>query len=139
MMEKLVTKKNVLWISGFVTVVLFILDQIGTFRLCGSVEYGRCMDTLYDVLIVFLPTLPLFLFSLITYWMQDEIYRAWFRFARWWIPLSMLLIFLAPDYSGDWLFPTDKGRIAFLVSLLFVVISIVLIAYRFYTMRKKSS
>ena len=30
MMEKLVTKKNVLWISGFVTVVLFILDQIGT-------------------------------------------------------------------------------------------------------------
>ena len=69
--------------------------------------------------------------------MREATYLAWFNFAKWWIPLAMLSILIAPQYSHDWLFPIDKGRVAFLVSLLFVIVSSILIAYKSYQLRKK--
>jgi len=71
--------------------------------------------------------IPLFFLSLITYWMRNEVYEAWFRFARWWIPLSMLAIFIAPEYSSDWMYRIEKGSVAFITSALFVAISTIII------------
>ena len=41
------TKKSVLFVSGTVTIIMIILDRLGTFRLCGANEYGSCMDVLF--------------------------------------------------------------------------------------------
>ena len=83
-----------------------------------------------------MPLIILFLFSLITYRMRTEIYETWFRFARWWIPLSMLAIFLAPEYSHDWLYPITKGYIAFATSAIFLVISALIVVIKFVSLRK---
>ncbi len=123
--------------SGIVSGVLVAMSMIGTFKLCGGKEYGICMENLHSFMVIFLPFLPLFIFSLITYKMREATYLAWFNFAKWWIPLAMLSILIAPQYSHDWLFPIDKGRVAFLVSLLFVIVSSILIAYKSYQLRKK--
>lgn len=133
----MISKKILLIVSGIGTVVLLILNWIGTFKLCGGQEYGQCMDLIYSIMMNFFPIIPLFLLSLITYKMRNEVYRAWLRFVYVWIPLSMFAILIAPEYSSDWMFPVVKGTVAFYSSLLFVIISLVLIIWKyFYTSRK---
>lgn len=133
----MVTKKNILVSSGIIVVLFLVFDSVGTFRLCGGVEYGSCMDKLHGFFGIFLPIFPLFLFSLITYKMREEIYKTWFYFARWWVPLSMLLVLISPEYSNDWMFPIEKGSVAFVTSLLFTVISLILIAWKWFVLRGK--
>jgi hypothetical protein len=135
-MKKWMTKKNVLIGSGVLSVTILILNQIGTDRLCSGRQYQECIDFAYVTLILLLPVLPLFLLSLITYNLREEIYTAWSRFARWWIPLSMFLTLVAPSQSHDWMFPIDKGRVSFFMSLFFAIISLILIAYKFFTPKK---
>ena len=96
------------------------------------------MDLNYVAGVNLLPVIALFLFSLITYKMRDEVYRAWLRLVYVWIPLSMVLIFFAPQYSTDWMYPVVKSTVAFLTSLLFVVVSLILIAWKSITTRRAS-
>ena len=132
------SKKIVVVGSGILAAVLIISDRIGTSVICGWAGQDTiCMGILYDIMMNLFPLIPFFFLSLITYKMRDEIYRAWLRFAYVWIPLSMLLIFLAPQYSSDWMYPIEKGTVAFFSSLLFVIISLVLIAWKYLSTRNK--
>lgn len=85
------------------------------------------------------PLILLFIFSLITYFMRDSVFRAWAWFA---IPatlVSMLLIYITPEYSGGGFGPqisVGKGDVALLTSAVFVVVSIVVIVTS-YVVRKK--
>ena len=128
-------KKSVTWISGLLALILIGFDFTGTDKLCGGAQYTECMQTLHSFFVIIIPIIPTFFFSLLTYWMREEIYRSWFRFARWWIPLSMVLIFLAPEYSGDWMYPIEKGTVAFFTSLVFVIVSIIVIIVRYFHTR----
>ncbi len=64
--------------------------------------------------------------------MREEIYRAWFKFARWWIPLSMLFILIAPEYSQDLLYPIEKGGVAFVSSSIFFIVSTIIITVKYF-------
>ncbi|MCX6790096.1 MAG: hypothetical protein NTV60_01050 [Candidatus Kaiserbacteria bacterium] len=80
------------------------------------------------------PIIPLFIFSLITYKMRDDVYRVWIRFSCAWIPLSMILIFVSPEYSGGFgipLYSMTKGSVAFMSSLLFVLISLLIVVWKY--------
>ena len=50
----------------------------------------------------------------------------------------MVLIFLAPEYSGDWMYPVEKGTVAFFTSIIFVIASIVIIVRKYYGSRSKT-
>ena len=93
------------------------------------------METLHLLFLNFVPTFPLFLFSLLTYFMKEEVYRAWSRFALVWIPLSMLLIFLAPEYSTDWMYRIEKGSVALATSAIFAVVSLVIVGVKYFKSR----
>ena len=119
--------------------VLIILDRIGTYTLCawaGQQDTG-CIDVLSNTMVNFFPVISFFLFSLITYKMRNEVYSAWLRFSYVWIPLSMTAIFLAPEYSGDLMYPIEKGSVALITSLLFVVISFLIIVWKYFATRGK--
>jgi len=126
-----------LGISTLISVSFFVLDLIGTDKLCGGRQYTECMQSAHSFLIIFVPILPTFVFSLITYWMRAEVYTTWFRFARWWVPLSMLAIFLAPEYSSNFLSPVEKGTVALFFSALFVIASLIIIVSKWYRLRSK--
>ncbi len=96
------------------------------------------MDSLYKILILFTFFLPLCLFSFVTYKMRDEIFAAFRPFALWWIPLTISLILLAP-VSDSGLIPIDKGRVSFGMNILFLRISLIIIAYKFFTLKKSKS
>lgn len=89
-------------------------------------------DSFAEVFQIFL---PLLLLAAITYKMRDEISLAWLGFARWWIPLSMFLILIAPSDKGDWMFPHDKGRVSFFASLLFFFVSLVIVASKYFSLK----
>src|SRR5438105_61983 len=137
-MNKLMgSKRNLLWLAGGVTVILVVFDYAGTDTLCGGKQYTGCMQNLHSFLLIFLPIIPLFILTLLV-WMRDEIYRTWFKFARWWIPLSMVLIFITPEYGQGLFDPIVKGTVAFLTSALFVVISLGIIIVKYFTARSKA-
>ena len=136
-------KNLVLLVSGLLSFGLVVWSYLGNYYICdtflsgGSV--GSCPFILTKIGLNLLPLIPLFFLSLITYKMRDDIYRVWLRFAYVWIPLSMLLIFLAPQYSSDWMYPIEKGTVAFFSSLLFIIISLILIASKYLSTRNKSA
>lgn len=72
-------------------------------------------------------SIPLFVLSILAFWMRDSVYQAWFRFARVWVPLSMLVVLLAPTYSHDWMYPIEKATVGIVMNGLFGLISFVVI------------
>jgi len=127
--------------SGLLSVITLSLNYIGTDVIC--LWFGGdtvCMRQWAGLIMNFFPILPLFFFSLITYWMREEVYQTWFRFARWWIPLSMLLILIMPSDTGSGSFGPQlslgKGDIALVTTFIFTLISLTLIAYKHFTLKK---
>lgn len=121
-------KKIILWSSLCVSVLLVIIDILGTSSLCGGSQNTVCMQNAHAYSQMFFWAIPTLVFSVATFWMQDIVYIKWFRFARIWVPLSMVAIFLAPSYASDWMFPIEKGTVLFVANILFVVISLITIA-----------
>ena len=138
-------QKNIVLLAAFlfVTASLF-LNYIGTYAACGVDTHNStlfflvltkflhldCVDTLFYSSIVLLPVFPLFLFSLITYFMREEVYKAWIKFALWALGISMVLIAITPDMPASGFGPQisfGKSDVALLTSALFVIVSIVLI------------
>ena len=77
------------------------------------------------------------LFSLITYKMRDEVSRAWIKFTTWWVPLQILLVALTPESSGGYFVVIlDTQFAAIILSGLFVIISLLLIVVKFFSLRK---
>jgi len=128
-------KTKLVLVSGVISIVL-ILIYIGTYSTCNNVF--ECTEVLYAAMLVLFPIIPLFIFSLITYKMREEVYQVWWKFARIWIPLSMLAVIISPSY-GNWMIPIEKGTVAFALSVLFVIISLVLIIWQSVKERRKES
>lgn len=130
------TKKKLLIGSSILAIGVLFFDYIGTYGWCDyfipNGHQGNCPFILFDLEVLFLPFLPLFLFSLITYRMREIVFQAWWRFARIATLLSIGLIFIAPSYSHDFMFPIEKGSVALITSAFFVIMSAIILirAYR---------
>jgi hypothetical protein len=130
----MISKKKLLIIGIFIGICWFLIFifNLNLFSVGGSCHnsyVGFCgsASTFIENISIWIDLLlPLFLLSLITYKMSDEVYRAWFRFVRWWVPATIVLVLLSPSY-GHGLIPVDKGRVSLLLSGLFLLISLVII------------
>ena len=122
---QILTKKKVLLISISLSLILLAIDQIGTYRLCSQDD--TCALYLATLVRTLLLVFPLALLSLATYFLRDEIFFIWMRFARWFIPISIFLILISPNNKTDWMFPNDKGHVSFYLSILFLGISILIV------------
>ncbi len=129
----MISKQISVLLSGIISFFLITSNWIGTYKLCGAKEYGNCMDFLYSLMLTLSPIIVFFLFALLTYLNRDNTYRSWFKFARWWIPLSMIAIFLAPEYSNDWVLPIEKGVVALFACGAFAIISTLIVLYSLFS------
>ncbi len=134
------TKTKVIWIS-LVGAIAFLLiaGTRGVPWLCA--EFDRaCMKQYDGVSLFFLIFLTLFLLSLITYFLREEVFRAWLRFTYWWLPLSLVMIYLSAGNSGGGFgMPNilDQEFVAIIFSVLFATISIILIVVKSLLLRGK--
>ncbi len=93
------TNKIVLGVSGIVggLFIFFLLALLYNF--CGP--YRQICKDIYTPIAYVAFSFPfVFLLSLITYRMRDEVFRAWWNFARWWVPVIILVTYLQSTQSG---------------------------------------
>ena len=130
--------KKKLLVLSILGVLLFGVFLTISFK--GLCSFSYICDRAHDdsMVYVFFLFIPLFIFSLITYKMREGIFESWWKFARIWIPLSMLAVIISPSY-GNWMIPIEKGTVAFALSVLFVIISLVLIIWQSVKERRKES
>ncbi len=113
-MKKILTKRNILLGSFGVFVFVVVISNPLTFGFCQSVsEYaGGIKYCNYSYLFIdnlaenigFIGaslSLPLFLLSLITYKMRDEVFESWVSFAKWYVPLLVIMTLLLQDGGGS--------------------------------------
>ncbi len=130
----MISKKGLLSLSLIGTIIFSFFIFLSAKGLCS---YNFCSRPHDDSLAtLFLPFFSIFIISIITYKMREEVYRAWFKFARIWIPLSLVLIFITPEYS-EGLVPLDRGSVSFFLSVVFLVISLVIIIYKSFKLKNK--
>ena len=126
-------KKEILLGSWLVAIVLLLISKVGTFSLCDG-NYS-CAHALANILRSLIPLLALAPLSLIFYFLRDEVFKAWVKFALWWIPLSIVLSYLTPENNE--LFPTGPGVTAYILSALFVLISLIIVLVKSLSLRKQ--
>ncbi len=136
-------KKYILWISFFVSTFLIIVDRIGNVIFCSFLGYYdghvySCLDFISPIETMLFPLLPVFLFSLITYKMRDEVFQTWIKFTKWFIPLSMFLILITPTANGGYFVSLwDNQMTAIFTSFLYTLLSLILIIYKSIKLRGK--
>lgn len=111
-MENFATKKVVLFTSLALLGVFFIINEPIIFGLCKSIssyDTGTkyCTDSRVDfvsedlLLLTFFLAVSFIVFTLSTYKMREEVFRAWWNFARWFAPIVVLVtLFINMQNSG---------------------------------------
>ena len=132
------TKKKVFWISSLY-VIYFCLLLLVSWQCDVKWCQIRDDDTFGLAIYIFAPLAPVFLFSLVTYFLREEVFQVWMRFAKWWIPLSIFFVLIMPDGQGGGYMPSliDKQTIAFLMSSIFILVSLTKIISKSIELRKK--
>ncbi len=144
-MNSLLTKRGALCFSLVVVVLLggySLFTPSSLFDSCYNTPWCQnyfinAFNTLVPYLILSLPFIPL---SFITFFMREEVFQTWVRFAAWCLPLAMFLTFITPDRSGGgWglVSISNKAVVLFLTSFAFLVISLFVIGIKYLMLRKK--
>jgi ABC-type Fe3+-siderophore transport system permease subunit len=100
-MKQLATKKSVLIVSLAVLIFDFVVTNPLMFGFCTGVSswgdgtkycYSSVLNGVPEWVELLFGTLSIFflIFSLLTYRMHDDIFRAWWSFARWMVPIIIL-------------------------------------------------
>ena len=86
---------------------------------------------------LFLGFACIFLISISFFFLRQEVFKTWSRFALLAIPLGAILITLTPTQgNGSFATPTiDREIITWFVSILFLLISLLIIAVKSYKLR----
>lgn len=134
------TKKRVLIVGLAGTVSIAAVAFLSLSGYCY--EHGACVSFFesfdpWSFVDYILFTPPLFLLSLITYKMREEVFVAWMKFSQWWLPLSFIAVLITPRSSGGFIEVALKETLSFICAVAFLLISLILIAYKSYKLRGK--
>lgn len=137
----MMTKKSVLIVS-VIGVVLFILGILFLMNdVCSVDAWVKCrivdksVNMLVDLLMF---AIPAFLFSLLTYFLHEKVFRAWLRFTYWWIPLSFaIVLFSSSRPSANIVGISDQEIFGVLTWGLYIIISLIIIAWKYFSTRSK--
>lgn len=141
------TRKMTFWL-----LILSLVGVLVGYLLTSSYDFGFCYSNIqtntFDVschglyesignpLFYGMSALALVFFILI---FTQQAFSAWKKFAIWFIPLATLLFIFYPDYSSHDYFSPYPEQIFRLVSILYVVISILIIALKIIRQRKENT
>lgn len=127
-------------ISVFIFLISFYLFSASWCyqgSICNHMEYALSKSGIYEL--VFFLTIPLFLLSLITYRMKDEVFRAWWGFARWWVPVIIAVTILLENAGGGGTLGMNNDFTAFILIILYsilIIVSLVKIVRAYFAPRR---
>ncbi len=114
----------------FLASLIYLIYFVGIF-VSGSICHSswcrvRDDDFFGQIFFLFLSFLPVFFFSLITYKMRDEVFQAWWRFARFFVPIIIIVTyFLNASHQQSGFGGVAQGAFSF--AILFVLYAIFII------------
>lgn len=132
----------------FITVIFFTLGLIGFF-LTDPSSLGIChpdsisCDNFYGEGIGFpmmMVGTSIFIVSLLLYLFRELIFKSWLKFTYWYIPIAAIFIILSPVDGGGSFLPigADKELSSWFFSVLFLIISVVIIIVKSVKLKKNS-
>lgn len=133
-----------IWVPTLVGVLgwsSYILGTCGVTRSCLEYEiFNQYSFTLFEPILLYsMAVAPL---AIAVLFASNQAFKKWLLFSAWWLPLSILIIAIAPTTNFATLTPfpnPSKEDLAWLMGGLFTVISIVIIVRTNRTSRTKAS
>ncbi len=129
------TKNLKRWVLAGVIIMLAIVSitwyplELGfckNIREATTSNTRLCMDLsiLPEVVssLVFFLSLSLIFLSLLTYWAKDELFRAWWNFARWWVPVIIVTTLLLESAGGGGTLGMDSDFTLIILSILYLTL-----------------
>lgn len=111
-------------------------DELGLCEMVNGIEqcvisYNGFVDAL-----AFL-SVALIIVAFFNLFIANVVFEKWISFAAIWIPLTLFLIAITPEYRGGWInLDPDREMVSIWMSSLFTIISIIILAYQSYKLRK---
>ena len=144
-MSKLVTKKNVFIASLIGGVIMLLFIFLSETHICYEM-WNWCRINLWELMKkitpFLLPSLPIFLCSLITYRLRDDIFNTWLKGTAVMLPIMMFFILRSSEgaYGGALAsaMTVTRAEAALQLSVIYFVFSLILIAYKSFSLRKKN-
>ena|SRR3989344_2446931 len=123
------TKRRTLIYSMVPAVGFFVFYFVNKADFCDLIK--NC-SRFNEILIIYtLPFISVLIFSLITYRLKELTFSSWKNFSLWAIPFSLILItFLPTRTHGLDFVPVTKGTVIFFLTILYSIISLILIVYK---------
>jgi hypothetical protein len=131
------SKKILLCVSVIFSVLFIISLYSIEIKICQPYDYSICSEysnIFGEEILIFIPILIL---SLITYKMRDEIFGLWSKFTYIWLPLTLILVSIAPEYMNSWLPIYEKGFVSFIMSAIYLLASCVIIVVKYISLKKR--
>ncbi len=92
-----------------------ILNEYGATR-AYTIKYCELLAFSLSPLLLFIPL------SLITYRMKDEVFQAWWRFARWFVPVIIAVTLFVQNAGGGGGWGMNGGAFdAFFIGIFYVI------------------
>lgn len=134
----MLTKKRILWVGLGGTLLAAVLIYFYSGTSTSICPYQLTLDCIsmsiaYELLIF----VPILVLSLITYRMKEEIFLTWRKFTISYLSVYLFIIIISPWRHANFS-PLEKGPNALFLLGLYTAISIILIASKSFSLRKKS-
>jgi hypothetical protein len=125
------TKKNVLIVAAILPIIGYVIAEYLGKNCFGSHDFV-CSYVVGTGVFVFFLSIPILFFSLITYFLKDEIFRSWFFCTKWWILATAVLVLIVPsnDAGGGMLRMSSGGFVALVLFIFYFFFSALLIVYK---------
>ena len=114
----MLTKKRFFFALLAGVIIIFyvtLTNGVPFFCIDNDIPCMQNIDHFADIFLIFLPAL---LFSFITYFLDDRVFRAWRNFTLLWVPLTIFLVAITPETSGS-IVAFGKQFTAVMLSIIF--------------------
>jgi hypothetical protein len=142
----MVSKRIVFWVSFLLSLIFIVMLSIDSFvDYCTLHSWCLLLMTMRVSIGIYLVIFPvIFFFSALTYFMRNEVFLAWLKFAAVYVPLFILTTYsfmMHGPNGGGWAISGGLFLALILFSLLFLffLISLILIIAKYISLRHKQA
>ncbi len=122
------TRKNILFVGGFMSLLFLIFLSKDIYFFFYDLHKSSILNLFQYLRLITWLSLPIFISCLFT-WKQD-IFNSWKRFTSVYFLIYLFFIILVPWNWGDAYLPIYKGTVALGLTVLYSLISLILIIFK---------
>lgn len=136
------SRKKISIVSLIGLIVGFILASSDFLAYCRKFEFcnSKILGEYIGVPLLFLSS-AVFVFSIISIKLRDEVFQSWKRFTKYFIPIAYIIILLTPTWGSGGFGPgfggfPDKETMTYWLTTIFSLVSLILVIVKSWRLRK---